>query len=312
MEGKPAASKLSMKQRGATLAEFVIIAPVVLIIGMTTVQAGLIYHGKTTLNYATFEAARTGATNNAQFSLMRQELGLRLAPLEGGDGSAQGAATAMAKSSASVMDASSTRMKILNPTTAAFDDWGINSRESDRRVLPNVHLRHREHRIGDSSGLSLRDANLLKIEVTHGMDLAVPFVNALISQAMLMVDPENASFYRRNKFPIKSVATVRMQSEAWEDEIVLASLPPVTDEEPSDGSLDTSEGSTPVGNGDDPGTGEGVEGGAGDETAQCDGGEFGLGESPVLMDASDYAADGQCPATDPVYGSPGGVSNQCG
>ena len=37
-------------QSGATLAEFAIIAPVVMFIGMTTVQAGLIYHGKTTLN----------------------------------------------------------------------------------------------------------------------------------------------------------------------------------------------------------------------------------------------------------------------
>ena len=42
--------------------------------------------------------------------------------------------------------------------------------------------------------MSLRDANLLKIEVTHGIDLEVPFVNTLISQAMLLVDPDHASY----------------------------------------------------------------------------------------------------------------------
>ncbi len=213
-------------QSGATLAEFAIIAPLVLFIGMTTVQAGLIYHGKTTLNYATFEAARTGATNNAQLAMMRKELGLRLAPIEGGDGSAPSALLAMAKSSAAVLDTSSTRIKVMNPTTAAFVDWGINSQEFNRRVLPNSHLRHREHTIGSESGLSLRDANLLKIEVTHGIDLEVPFVNTLISQAMLLVDPDHASYYLRKQFPLKSVATVRMQSEAWEEEIIMAALPP--------------------------------------------------------------------------------------
>ncbi len=312
MERKPAAGNPSHRQRGATLAEFVIIAPLVLIVGMTSVQAGLIYHGKTTLNYATFEAARTGATNNAQLDLMRQELGLRLAPLEGGDGSAQSAAAAMAKSSAAVMNASSTRVKVLNPTTAAFDDWGINSREFDRRVLPNSHLRHREHDIGSTSGLSLRDANLLKIEVTHGVDLKVPFVNTLISRAMTVVDPENAFYYRRNKFPIKSVATVRMQSEAWEDEIVLASLPPQIEEESSDGSIQPDEGSTFEGEGNDTNTDDDADNGPETDTAHCDGGEFGLGESPVLMETSDYAAEGQCPADNPVYGQSGSDSSHCG
>ncbi len=143
-------------QSGASLAEFSIITPVVLILGMGTVQAGLIYHGKSTLNYATFEAARNGAVNNAQLDVMRQELGLRLAPLQGGDGSAASALVAITKSKIMVNDPIGTRVKVLNPTTAAFDDWGVNSSEFNRRVLPNAHLRHRDHTIGATSGLSLR------------------------------------------------------------------------------------------------------------------------------------------------------------
>ena len=288
-------------QSGATLAEFAIIAPLVMFIGMTTVQAGLIYHGKTTLNYATFEAARTGATNNAQLAMMRKELGLRLAPIEGGDGSAPSALLAMAKSSAAVLDTSSTRIKVMNPTTAAFVDWGINSQELNRRVLPNSHLRHREHTIGSESGLSLRDANLLKIEVTHGIDMEVPFVNTLISQAMLLVDPDNASYYLRKQFPLKSVATVRMQSEAWEEEIILAALPPevATDDQVA---VAPDGGSQTLPN--DPQ-------GGGLPLDECEEGEFGLGMSPVLIDASDYDQN-ECAGSDPVIGGVGEHSGVCG
>ena len=68
-----------------------------LLLGLSTLQAILIYHGKSTLNYATFEAARTGAVNHAQEGAMRHELGIRLAPLQGGDGSTERAATAILK-----------------------------------------------------------------------------------------------------------------------------------------------------------------------------------------------------------------------
>ena len=152
------------RESGASLAEFLVAAPIVMLIGMATVQAALIYHGKTTLNYATFEAARTGAVNNAQMKLMRRELGQRLAPVHGGDGSLEKAAIAMAKSVVEVERPDITRMEILNPTMEAFDDWGVDSQTTQHRVIPNNHLRHKSHEIGQASGLSLRDANLLKLK----------------------------------------------------------------------------------------------------------------------------------------------------
>lgn len=308
------------RQNGATLAEFLIIAPLVMLIGMATVQASLIYHGKTTLNYATFEAARSGAVHNAQLSSMRSELGLRLAPLQAGDGTAQAAARAIALASVAVEDTTNTHIRVLNPTTAAFEDWGMQSQEYGRRVLPNSHLRHREHTIGQRSGLSLRDANLLKIEVTHGMQLKVPFVNTLISRGMMLVDPENAIYYLRNRFPLKSVATVRMQSEAFEDEIILAALsPPAEDSEGADG-VSTSVVEAPgLGPDDDSdadsdvesqGESEGVEA-EGSSISDCEQGEYGLGMSPVMLETSDYE-QGECPAVSPTSaGLPGGAG-ECG
>ena len=156
--------------------------------GMGTLQAGLLYHGKSTLNYATFEAARVGATQHAQPGPMRRELGIRLAALQGGNGTEAKAAEAITRSII-VIDtpintdgtlAPPTRLTILNPTIAAFDAWGATSLEDDNRtVIPNSHLRHLLAGSGAQrqafaqkqrdSGVSLRDANLLKIEVTHGV-----------------------------------------------------------------------------------------------------------------------------------------------
>ena len=59
--------------------------------------------------------ARTGATNDAELALMRTELGLQLAPIEGGDGSAPSAMVAIAKSSAAVLDQTSTRINVRCP-----------------------------------------------------------------------------------------------------------------------------------------------------------------------------------------------------
>jgi len=180
----------SRHQSGASMIEFLIVAPALLFLGLGTVQAGLIFHGKTVLNYATFEAARTGATNNAQVAPMRRELGTRLAPMQGGDGEQDKALLAIAKSRVLVNDPLATRIEI-----------------------------HQTREKRGSEQITLRDANLLKIKVTHGFDLKIPFVADALLKTMTLIDPENIGFYSRGKFPLSSVATVRMQSEAWEDAI---------------------------------------------------------------------------------------------
>lgn len=214
-----------ISQKGASLVEFAIIAPVLGLMGMGTLQAGLLYHNKSILNYATYEAARVSATRHAQHKPMRQELGIRLAPIIGGDGSFEKAAIAMGRTAIDVESpigitgavAPPTRLEILSPTEDTFANWGESSREyENRRVIPNSHIRHQ----GDDirGGLTLSDANLLKIEVTHGMEMKVPIVSKMLSTAMLLLDddPDNRLYYLSQRFPVTSTATVRMQSEAWE------------------------------------------------------------------------------------------------
>lgn len=286
-------------QQGASLTEMIVVSPVLLLFGLSTVQAGLIYHGKTTINYATFEAARSGAVNHGQVSVMRKELGIRLAPLEGGDGSTERAASAIAQSVLKASNPVNTRLKIVSPSVQAFEDWKITN-EDGREVIPNSHLRHVRGELavaGNLSGMTLRDANLLKVEVTHGLELKVPIVNRLLSEAMRVIDPVNASFYAQNLIPIKSVATVRMQSELWKDEVLASNEPPP-------------EATTTVASLTNPS--DSLSSSVVNQSAICSSNN-GLGEGLSILDTESYES-GVCAVTDLSYlgGTTGPVTgNEC-
>ena len=227
-------------QSGATVVEFSIVALSVMLVALFSLQIGLLYHAKTVLNYAVFEAARTGAVNNASMDAMRTELGLRLAPLQGGDGSRGKALEAGVSSSLKVLDPFNTQIAVLNPTLSAFDDWAVDDPDSGERFIPVNQLRHQSYDIGQQSGLSLRDATLLKIQVTHGVDLHVPVAGKLLVNAMRWIDIGNAQYYLRGKWPVKAVATVRMQSDSFESEIRQSA----SVEQTSDGDLDIAQAPT--------------------------------------------------------------------
>jgi len=203
-------------QRGASLVEFLIVAMVLLLVGMLCIQLALIYQAKLVLNYATFEAARAGAVAHAQLPAMRRELGIRLSPLAGGGSSASGPATAIALSSATVHNPVNTSIELISPSLASFDDWGKTGESSRWRYIPNNHLRYADDDVGSRSGLTLRDANLLRIRVVYGIELKVPLVGAMLARGLSLIDPDNAAYYARQHLPLVAIATVRMQSEAWE------------------------------------------------------------------------------------------------
>ena len=236
-------SKYTQGQQGASVVEFFIAAPILLMMGLGTLQAGMLYHSKSILNYATFEAARVGATRHAMPEPMKRELGLRLAPLYGGDGTMEKAAEAMARSAVEVespvnLDGSiapAPDIKILNPTRESFEQWGVASLEvSDRTAIPNSHLKHQDQNAGEgTAAMTLADANLLKIQVTYGVELKIPYINRLILASLsglenLATDPDpvKLAYYQAGRIPISSTATVRMQSEAWKEAIELANAPP--------------------------------------------------------------------------------------
>ncbi|MBV8806729.1 MAG: hypothetical protein JO042_16845, partial [Sinobacteraceae bacterium] len=128
-------------------------------------------------------------------------------------------------------------IQMLNPTPAAFADFGITNGTSDGHTyIPNDNLEFRSHEvIGPSSGLSIQDANALKIKVTYGYELKVPLMQFVIASVMCGVggnikafdgeSPPNAdqngndcvNFYKQGRVPIVSYATVQMQTPAFEN-----------------------------------------------------------------------------------------------
>ena len=202
-------------QTGASLIEFMVALPAFLALGLGTFQTIMVYNAKTVLDYATFEAARTGAVTHAQSHKMRDTLGMRLAPIYGGDGTPEKAMAAITQGILEARDTGYTTIEVLNPTREAFDDFGQTNPETGRIEIPNSHLRYAPRDIGATSGVNLQDANLLKIKVTYGYKLDVPFIDRLVTGTLQRLDPQNAAYYRIGRIPLTAVATVRMQSEAW-------------------------------------------------------------------------------------------------
>ncbi len=222
-----------VRQKGASMAEFLIVTPLLMFVGLGILQMGLVYHAKSMLTYATFEAARTGAVNNGQVDLMRKELGYRMAPIFGGTGSVRDGTYSITRSVVIANDPTATKIEILNPTSTTFAQHGKqkdveDSHGNQRNVvaIPNSHLRLRDHAEVKTDGLNVQDANLLKIRVTYGypmripvLDMEIPGVRETMRMVMMQMDPDNWMYYIRGMLPIQATATVRMQSEAWDGQL---------------------------------------------------------------------------------------------
>ncbi len=303
-------------QRGAAMTELLVSLPALLMMGLGGMQTALLFDAKTTINYATFEAARSGAVSHAQSDAMRQELGLRLGPLFGGDGSAEKAMSAVTLASLDVQDRRFTKIEIINPTIEAFNEFGrqiVNPRTGDEHFgIPNSHLRWRSADVGQS-GVNIQDANLLKIKVTYGYQLKVPLIDRVIPAVMRVVDPENSLYYNARRLPITSVATVRMQSDAWRDANNVhvetpggGATPPGSGEEPEEGGTapddqgqggDDDDTQTPTdGDGQDVGDGDTGSGDGGDgDIGAGDGGSGDSGDGDNLPPISDGDDNGLPP-----------------
>jgi len=204
----------SMKyQGGASLVELVVAAPFLLMMGLGTIQMGLMYHAKTTLNYATFEAARVGSVNHAQVEPMQAELAYRLAPVHGGRGSEESAGAAIARAMVDAAHPLFGTVEVINPTSAMFDAWEVEDSITREKQIPNHHLRHQDAGL-IKAGVNIHDANLLKIKSEYGYELKIPFAGKMITETLRVLNPAKAHYYSAGRVPLTSTATVRMQNEA--------------------------------------------------------------------------------------------------
>ncbi|MFK7732288.1 MAG: polymorphic toxin-type HINT domain-containing protein [Pseudomonadales bacterium] len=215
---RTARRSLARPQRGAAIAELVVVLPALLMLGLGVLESALFYQAKTTVTYATFEAARKGATTHAQKTPMREEFGMRIATIYGGDGSGGKAQGAIVEGQIDAHNPLITTIDIINPNSEAFLEFGVENSKTGQLEIPNTHLRYRDPTvIGSESEVNVQDANLLKIQAEYGYQLRVPLVAQAVTSIMKQFDPDNARYYDQGRIPISAVATVRMQSAAWEN-----------------------------------------------------------------------------------------------
>lgn len=222
--------------RGQSMVEFVIIIPVLLMLVFGIVQMGLLYSAKTSLNYASFEAARSGALNNATYEGMRKGLIRGLAPLFAREADAKGFNRALQETEAEVDKY--VRIIRLNPVQSDFSPSNHGAVQDVNgqpvRVIPNDNLMYRA--AISKGGVNIQDANLLKIRVEYCYKLVVPVISSLLSvfnpdkpelskevlvDSSESVNPDYESLCgdrsdSKRGFIISSEAIVRMQSPAYE------------------------------------------------------------------------------------------------
>lgn len=216
------------KQSGAAIAETIIVIPVFLLLSLGAIQMGLMYQAKSALNYAALLAARQGAMNGASVESIKNGLRAGLIPymlpaIDGFTGNItnEGWTDATASALDDVRDY--TQVTILNPTQEAFDQYGspdacdprVNDGGTD--CIPNDNLFGRIRVTDGVSRITIQTANLLKVQVSYGFPLNVPVAGPIIAETVLLTNawsPTERAMIENGRFPIMSVATVRMQSPA--------------------------------------------------------------------------------------------------
>lgn len=197
-------------QRGQSLTEFIIATAAFGLLLLALLQAILFYRAKTTIDYAALETARSGALHGIDKAAMQTGFARGLAPLYAtatASPDKAGAAEAFLKARAAVVAFGS--ITVISPTTSAFDDFK-ESQYDGTMALPNDTLNFRATNVGGRSGISVQDANILKIQISFRYPLIVPIIDHIIGT--LDVERTALEGHTVYSMPIVSGATVRMQS----------------------------------------------------------------------------------------------------
>jgi len=172
---------------GQAMVEYIIVLPVLLMLVLGAIQFALLYQVKSTLNYATFIGARQGALKNAKTNSIKDGIASGMTPLFTFSPDASGLLRGRAIAMVEVFNPLTMKLEVLSPTDKALADFGIDDPDgSGVKVIPNDNLFYRcsgdpcTGTMGSSSGISIQDANVLKIRVTYCAKMIVPLANATI------------------------------------------------------------------------------------------------------------------------------------
>ncbi len=219
------AERIDNHQRGASLVEFTIVAPMITLLGMGIIQYGMLFFAKNNINHAAFMAARAGANEHADIAKVSDAYISALVPMYVSGQSETDLVEARAKAEADLDG--KFRIELLNPTKESFDDWNDPALQKrlgtgERRVIPNSGQAFKTDQVKSTSGQSIQDANLIKLRITHGFQPKVPFISHIYIWALEKLDPKVDSFHtslvQAGRIPVVTHVMLHMNSDAIESD----------------------------------------------------------------------------------------------
>ena len=188
---------LKKHRLGSAAIEWLAAAPIVLLLGLGVLQWGLVFFSRSSLEYALTQAAREGAQGNALVANIESGLARGLIAYWGLGAPGQSLNVSLPSALLRVNAEKATgalMWRQISPTDESFTDWSVPARDAMGEVIasvveiPNDALQYRKQTVGASSGQTLKDANLLKLEMRYGITLNVPLVAPLAVRIMEQIN----------------------------------------------------------------------------------------------------------------------------
>ncbi|MFK7962861.1 MAG: TadE/TadG family type IV pilus assembly protein [Burkholderiaceae bacterium] len=193
---------LAWQGRGVAIIEWLVAIPIVLMIGLLSLQWAIIWQARHAAEYAAFLAARASATERGDAQSLERGMAEGLGPWWGISQTPQQVARL-----AEGLQAGWLAWERVWPPPTVFQDFAEQAIDahgrpvSGARELPNDNLRFRSDAAGARSGVNVQEANRIAVQLTLGVPLQVPLVSALIVKVMQRLDDCSAAQ------PLQLVAT---------------------------------------------------------------------------------------------------------
>jgi hypothetical protein len=195
----PVSLRQHRRQWGAAMVEFVVVGPILTVMGLAILQYALMFVAKNQMNYATFMAARAGSVEHANRGVMQLAYAKALIPMYGGGSNALELQESYIRAmkdiafrevffatdtlqeiekkyqNAVTLGTGSLRIELLNPRRQSYDDFAWKGSTpyaiDGKRAIPNAGQAFAyplTDTVNVNSGQTLQDANLIKLRITHG------------------------------------------------------------------------------------------------------------------------------------------------
>ncbi|MFT5588301.1 MAG: hypothetical protein ACI9ZF_000464 [Bradyrhizobium sp.] len=220
-------------QRGAGLLELAIACTLTLVVGMATLQFGMLYLVRHHFNHAVFMAARAGASAHANIETIHHAYIQAMVPLVQGGQSFDELSVAQIRAKDMVTGRndggenphhSYARIVLENPTRESFSNWNSPLLQytigGGSRVIPHSGQGSRWVNSRSVSSQSFREANQIRLRVIQGYQPTVPWMGWLTNRYLAIQDSHRDATYSdllgRGLIPLVFTVTLPMQSDAIE------------------------------------------------------------------------------------------------